>query len=141
MIGDFAHLSITQEGTSVHFSNVRFSKLFMISLHCLTLLGARDSPLSFTCCRINREDGGGGKKAWKGGVRRLRPKFWQRTKCTFENNATLYRTEKYCRPQNRPKIGEKVTKNRNLALFRLFFVTFKMIVKWGSVGGQRVLNS
>ena len=24
-----------------------------------------------------------GEKAWKGGVRRLRPKFWQRTKCTF----------------------------------------------------------
>ena len=28
----------------------------------------------------------------------------------FENNATLYRTEKHCRPQNRPKIGEKVQK-------------------------------
>ena len=26
----------------------------------------------------------GGKKAWKGGVRQLRPKFWQRTKYTFE---------------------------------------------------------
>ena len=30
------------------------------------------------------ERGGEGKKAWKGGVRRKRPKFWQRTKCTFE---------------------------------------------------------
>ena len=28
----------------------------------------------------------------------------------FENNATLYRTEKHCRPQNGPKLGEKVTK-------------------------------
>ena len=27
---------------------------------------------------------GAGKKAWKGAVRRLRPKDWQRTKCTFE---------------------------------------------------------
>ena len=26
----------------------------------------------------------GGKKAWKGGVRWLRPKIWQGTKCTFE---------------------------------------------------------
>ena len=33
---------------------------------------------------IERRWGRGGKKAWKGGVRRLRPKFWQRTKCTFE---------------------------------------------------------
>ena len=30
-----------------------------------------------------RGKGGGGKKAWKGGVRWLRPKR-QRTKCTFE---------------------------------------------------------
>ena len=59
----------------------------------------------------------------------------------FENSATLYRTEKHCRPQNRPKIGEQVTKSRILALFRLLFVTFKMIVNWGSVGGRRVLNA
>ena len=34
--------------------------------------------------------------------------------------ATKYRTEEHCRPQNRPKIGEKVTKNRILALCHLF---------------------
>ena len=58
---------------------------------------------------------------------------------SFENNATLYRTEKHCRHQNRPKIGKKMTKNRILALFGQFFVTFKMIDNWGSVGGRRVL--
>ena len=37
----------------------------------------------------------------------------------LENNATLYRTQKHCRAQNRPKIGEEGTKNRIWALFRL----------------------
>ena len=58
----------------------------------------------------------------------------------IENNATLYRTRKHCRPQNRLKRGEKATKNMILALFRLFFVAFKMIENWGSVGGRRVLK-
>ena len=54
-----------------------------------------------------------------------------------ENDASLYGTD---RPQNRPKIGKKGTKNWILALFGLFLVTFKMIENWGSVGGRRVLN-
>ena len=46
----------------------------MISLHCLTLLGASDCPLnSFSKEAIERR--GGGKKVWKGGVRRLRPQI------------------------------------------------------------------
>ena len=53
----------------------------------------------------------------------------------FENNATLDKTEKHCRPQSRPKIGSKVTKNRILSLFRLFFVTCKMIENWGVCTG------
>ena len=52
----------------------------------------------------------------------------------FENNATLYRTEKRCRPQNRPKIGERVTKNSILALFG-FSVSLKMIEKLGVCRG------
>ena len=56
---------------------------FAIFLRCLTLLGARDCPL-FNFPSMEAIERRGGKKAWKGGVRRSRPKFWQRTKCTFE---------------------------------------------------------
>ena len=45
----------------------------------------------------------------------------KRVGVSLENKATLYRTEKHFPPQNRPKIGEKVTKNRILALFGLLF--------------------
>ena len=43
----------------------------------------------------------------------------------FENSATLHRTEEHCRPQNRPRIGKKMTKNRISALFGLFFGAFQ----------------
>ena len=33
---------------------------------------------------LRKQPRGGVKKAWKGGVRWLRPKFWLRTKCAFE---------------------------------------------------------
>ena len=62
------------KGINVHF---RTCTLFFV------IFGARDCPLSVSQRESNREEGGR-KKAWKGGVRRLRPKFWQRTKCTFE---------------------------------------------------------
>ena len=57
---------------------------FVKCLHCLTLLEARDCPLSFTECGSKREEGGGeeGMEGRREVV--LRPKIWQRTKCTFE---------------------------------------------------------
>ena len=81
---------------------------------------------------------------WEGGVLAIQ-KYGIQWGCVWhkslENNATLYRTEKPCRPQNRPKIGEKVNKKLDFGAFwPIFCVTFKRIENWGPVGGRRVLN-
>ena len=52
---------------------------FVISLHCLTLLGARDCPCSFTQCGSNREEGGERRHGME-----VKAKILAENKCTFE---------------------------------------------------------
>ena len=61
---------------------------------------------------------------------------------TLENNATLYRTEKHCRPQKKTNNRRKsYKKNQDFGTFSpMFCLTLKMILHWGCVGGRRVLN-
>ena len=73
-------IGVCQGGTNVHLSNAHFV-LRDISALLDPSWGSWLPTLIHFVWKHGEE---GRKKAWKRGARRLRPKFWQRTKCTFE---------------------------------------------------------
>ena len=69
----------SQEVTNVHLLNVQFVLRDIAAL----LDPSWCSGLPTFIHLVRKQERGGGKEGMEGGVRRFRPKFWQRTKCTF----------------------------------------------------------